>query len=431
MGVAPVWSTVVARSLPELGGLRPDRLLRRLVDLLGPTGGAARQSLVALAFNSVTSFGAGVMLVAFIDDWKALPPMLILVPAAIGLRGNVFATFGNRLSTAIHTGTFRFSARSDTVLGQNLIAAFSLTTLMSVLLAVFAKVIAIAIGVEDSLPMLELIAISVVGGVIGSLVVAAATVGLTRAAVRYEWDLDNLVAPTVSTLGDVVTIPALWFAAKWLAGAPATEAIGGVLVVVAVAVSWWCWRSPHELLRQVFRESTPVLAAALVLSALAGVVLQKQQNLLAELPAIGVLVPAFVSSAGALGGILCGRVATNLHLGSVEPTMAPGPEARRDASLVLSLAAPLVLLNAVGAWAVSSLALGDGAPGFWWVLLAASVASVVTMLFVTAVAYYSTIGAWKVNVDPDSYGVPIVTASVDFVGTLALVFAVVSLGLMS
>lgn len=421
----------MARSLPEPGGLRPDRVLRRLVDLLGPTGSAARQSLVALAFNSITSFAAGVMLVGFASDWRRLPPMLVLIPAAIGLRGNVFSTFGNRLSTSIHTGTFRFSARSDTVLGQNLIAAFSLTALMSVLLAVFAKVIAIAIGVEASLPMLQLVAISVAGGVLGSIVVAAATVGLTWAAVRYEWDLDNLVSPTVSTLGDVVTIPALWVAAKLLAGHRGSDVVGAALVVVVVVSTVWAWRSPRLLLRQVVRESTPVLAVALVLSAMAGVVLQKQLILLDRLPAIGVLVPAFVSSAGALGGILSGRVATNLHIGSVEPTLAPGPEARRDASLVLSMAVPIVVLNTVGAWAVSQVTLDDPSPGFGWVLLAASVASTVTMVFVTGLAYYSTIGAWKVNVDPDSYGVPIVTASVDFVGTLALVFAVASLGLLS
>ena len=37
-----------------------------MVDLLGPTGGAARQSLVALAFNSTTSFIAGATLVGIL-----------------------------------------------------------------------------------------------------------------------------------------------------------------------------------------------------------------------------------------------------------------------------------------------------------------------------------------------------------------------------
>ena len=43
------------------------------------------------------------------------------------------------------------------------------------------------------------------------------------------------------------------------------------------------------------------------------------------------------------------------------------------------------------------------------------------VLFVIALAYYGTIAAWRVDVDPDTYGIPVVTASVDFVGVVALI----------
>ena len=420
----------MARSRQAAGGLRPDRLLRRLVELLGPTGSAARQSLVALGFNSATSFAAGAMLVGFEDTWRRLAPMLILVPAAIGLRGNVFSTLGNRLSTSIHTGTFRVSFKADSVLGQNLLASFSLTVVMSVVLAGFAKVLAIALGVAQHVSFLELTMVSVLGGILGSVVVAAATVLLTIGAVRYEWDLDYLVAPTVSTLGDVITIPALWLAAQLIGHGSIAGAIGGVLVIATALVAVWSWRTGLDLVKEIFRESVPVLAAALVLSALAGLVLQKQQNILHVLPALGILQPAFVSSAGALGGILCGRIATNLHIGSVEPTLAPGTEARRDFSLVFGLAVPLLLFNAFGAWIAALLTGSHASPGFAWLLAASSLAAIVTMAFVAGLAYYSTIGAWRFNVDPDTYGTPIVTASVDFVGTMALVVAAVALGLI-
>ena len=39
-----------------------------------------------------------------------------------------------------------------------------------------------------------------------------ATIALAAGSVRYGWDLDNLTAPLVSTLGDVLTLPALWIA---------------------------------------------------------------------------------------------------------------------------------------------------------------------------------------------------------------------------
>lgn len=420
----------MARTSGTLGALRPDRLARRLVDLLGPTGGAARQSVLALGLNSVTSFAAGAMLVGFEDTWRTLSPMLILVPAAIGLRGNVFSTLGNRLSTAIHTGTFRVSFKRDSVLGQNLIASFSLTLVMSVVLAAVAKVLGIALGAEQDISFLELTMVSALGGILGSIIVAAATVLLTIGAVRYEWDLDYLVAPTVSTLGDGITIPALWLAAQLVGVGPVDTVLGSLAVLAAIALTVWTWRTKLELARQIFRESLPVLGVALLLSAFAGVVLQRQEEILLLLPAIGMLQPAFVSSAGALGGILCGRIGTNLHIGSVAPTLVPGTEARRDASSIFGLAVPLLVFNVFGAWLAAELLGPSADPGFLWLLLISVLASSATLAFVGALAYYSTIGAWRFNVDPDTYGTPLVTASVDFVGTMSLVVAAVLVGVL-
>ena len=61
------------------------------------------------------------------------------------------------------------------------------------------------------------------------------------------------------------------------------------------------------------------------------------------------LEPAFVSSAGALGGILSSRVATNLHLGLVEPTLRPGARCGTDALLMLLLGFPVFVFNGIGA----------------------------------------------------------------------------------
>jgi mgtE-like transporter len=300
---------------------------------------------------------------------------------------------------------------------------------LSVVLAVMAKVIAVAIGIEDTIPTLDLMMISVLGGILGSIPVAIATVALTRGAVRYDWDLDNLVAPTVGTLGDVVTIPALWLAALIVGPGSFSQSLGAVLGVLSIVAIVVALRSHLDQLRQIIRESVPVLTVALFLSALGGIVLQKQLVLLAALPAILALQPAFVSSAGALGGILSGRVSTNLHLGSVEPTAVPGTQVRRDTTFLLGLTVPILVLNAVGVWTVRAIAGGDAAPGWWWILLVSLLAGAITMCFVVAVSYYATIGAWRLEVDPDSYGIPIVTAATDFVGTMILILTVLALGL--
>ena len=62
-------------------------------------GADARQGLVALGLNSSTSLVAGAVLGSLTATFVARPGLLVLVPAAIGLRGNVFGSLGNRVST--------------------------------------------------------------------------------------------------------------------------------------------------------------------------------------------------------------------------------------------------------------------------------------------------------------------------------------------
>lgn len=414
--------------LPRVQRPRPIELGRRLVDLLGPTGDATRQSLVALGLNSSTSLAAGAVLGSLVGTFEQLPGLLVMVPAAIGLRGNIFGALGNRVSTSMHTGTFRVAFRRESVLGQNLLASLSLTVTMSFVLAVIAAGVSIAFGVEDVIGIVDLALISILGGLLASLVVLAATVALSVGAVRRDWDLDNLVAPTVSTLGDAATIPALFLASLLVGEGALTTTLGLAMLAVAGITLAASARSTLPLFRQILRESTPVLIVALVLSTLAGVAVEKQLLVFAALPALLVLQPAFVSSAGALGGILSSRVATNLHLGLVQPELRPGREARRDATVVMLIGFPVFAFNGVGAHVVATL-LGDASPGLGWMVLAALLGGFAAVAFVVALAYYGTVAAWQVGLDPDTYGLPVVTASVDFVGVLALIVTISVLGI--
>jgi mgtE-like transporter len=407
----------------------PLRWGRRLVDLLGPTGSAARQSLTALFFNSATSFAAGAVLGAIVGTFEELPGLLLMVPAAIGLRGNIFGTFGNRISTSVHAGTFTPSVRRDSVLGQNVLASMSLTLVMSTVLALVARLVAVAFGIEGAIDVFDMVFISVIGGALASLVVLGATVLLSVLAVRRNWDLDNLVAPTVSTLGDVITIPCLWVVALLVGSAGWTELIAVASIVGSAVVLVLSVRSHLEDLRRIVIESLPVLSVALVLSTLAGMALQKRIELLAAVPALLVLQPAFVSSAGALGGILSSRMSTKLHLGLVRPGMAPELEVQRDALLVMAVGLPVYVFNALGAQAVAAL-LGQRSPGVWQMLVVSLLGGALTMLFMVAIAYYGTIAAWRVDVDPDSVGIPVVTASVDFVGVVAMIAVAVTIGVV-
>src|SRR5690606_24135113 len=114
--------------------------------------------------------------------------------------------------------------------------------------------------------------------------------------------------------------------------------------------------------RRIVAESLPVLVVACTVSALAGVAVEKRFESFATFPALLVVLPAFLSSAGALGGILASRLGSKLHLGLVAPTALPSREARRDIALVALLALPVFLFNGLGAHLVAGV-VGQASPG--------------------------------------------------------------------
>ncbi len=407
------------------GPLRP---LARLRALLGPSREVVRQSLVSLTLNSSTSLVAGAVLGSITDTFERLPGLLVLVPAAIGLRGNVFSALGNRLSTAIHLGNFRMSMRRQTLMGQNVAASLVLTLMLSLLLAVVAKTVAVALGIMNTISVLDLALISIVGGALASLVVLVATILLAAGSVRYGWDLDNMTAPLVSTLGDVLTLPALFLASLLLDLDLLADALGVVVVVAVLVVFAAAWRAKAEVLRGVVRESLPILFAAACLSTMAGISIEKRLGTFATYPALLILFPAFISSAGALGGILSSRLSTKLHLGLMTPASFPNRDARADGSLILLLGIPVYLFNAIGAHFVGRV-LGQASPGLLDMAVVSLVGGLVAVLFVVAVAYYGTIAAVRLGADPDTYGIPLVTSSVDFVGAVALILVIVAVGI--
>lgn len=397
--------------------------------LLGPDAAGTRQSLVALGLSTLTSLAAGVTLGAITGTLERLPGLLVLVPASIGMRGNIFGALGSRLSTAIHTGTFGLSRRRDTVVGQNVLAAVVLTTVTAVVLAGIAKAVAVALGLAESIPVLELVVISVVGAVLSSVVVLAFTLALAAGSVRYGWDLDNVNAPLVASVGDVVGLPSLWLASLLVGLGVFTDLLGAVLVAVSVVVLVAGVRSRLELLARVLRESVPILCVAALISVVAGIAIERRLSTFAALPALLVLLPGHLSTAGALGGVLANRLSSKIHLGVVRVAAVPGREARADIAFVILLAVPVFALNAAVAEVAARL-IGVASPGLVLLVAASLVGGLLAVAFAVLIAYYGTLTAVRLGLDPDTYGVPMVTSSIDLVGAFSLILAIVALDLV-
>src|ERR1700746_3133227 len=76
------------------------------------------QGYVALFISSGGDLLAGLALSFMLDSLQKLAGLIVLIPAAIGMRGNIFGALGSRLGTSIHAGTFSLSRRAAEIVGQ-------------------------------------------------------------------------------------------------------------------------------------------------------------------------------------------------------------------------------------------------------------------------------------------------------------------------
>ena len=389
----------------------------------------SRQRFVALIVGVLVASSGGLVLAVSESTLSQLPGLLLLLPGAIALRGNIFGSMGSRLGTAAHMGTFGLSYRVDSVLVQNLLASGSLSLISSLILAVLAKGTASAFGLSPAMTLADFIVISVLGGLLSSVVLAVVTTALSVGSVKYEWDLDNVVAPLVTTTGDLLTVPSLILVSGLADRSDLTNGLAVAIASVSAVVLILSLRTPLERFRRVFRQSIPILGLAAILDLIAGFVVEKRLKDLLEVEAILILLPAFLGIAGALGGILSSRLSTQFHLGMDDASPLPSRSSLRGAVDLSVLAVPIFIFSGVIAHLIAVVA-GQSTPGIAKLVLISAIAGSIATLFVVVVAYYTTMGSFRFGLDPDTYGIPVVTSSLDLVGAFTVILAMVLTGVI-
>jgi len=385
------------------------------------------QGFVALLIASFGSLVAGVALGSITGTLEALPGLMVMVPAAIGMRGNIFGALGSRLGTSIHAGLYAPTREREGILYQNVYAVTVLTFLVSLLLGVLAKTMSVAFGVE-SISMIDFVVISILGGVLSSVVVGTFTVALSRTAYRRGWDLDSVAAPLVTAAGDMVTLPSLFVATLLVGFRWVTPVMAALLAAVTVAFTVRSLLTDLPLTRRILRESIPVLAIASAVDILAGLAIEARLQRFLVYPALLVLIPPFLESAGALGGILSSRLASKLHLGALSPRRRPEAVAVLDATIVFLFAVAMFLLTGLAADGAAAL-VGLASPGGLVVIGVSLLAGLIATIMAVVVAYYTAVATYRLGLDPDNHGIPIITSSMDFIGVIALIIALLAFGL--
>ena len=382
-----------------------------------------RQGVLALSIGIGITLMAGIVLGAMDQLLEELPGLLVLAPAAIGMRGAIFGALGARLGTGMLTGQLDGSIARRSFLGQNVEAAVVLSIVTGVVLAGAARLMGLVVGFE-TISFTDLVLVSMVGAVLSSLATLGVVLALTRFAERQSWDMDAIGTPIVSAAADITTLPALIVGTLTLGNDTVSGVLGWSLVVLALAAAVLGLRSSADTVRRVTRESLPILMYTAAMGILAGSVLEARKETLITSVALLVAVPPFIASSGAIGGILSARLSSQLHLGLLDPTAIPKRPAWLEGTLT-------VLFATVGYLAVGLLTaaaaglLGYGGPGVVRLIGVTVTAGLLAVLMIFAVGYYAATASFRFGLDPDNVGIPLVTSTMDFVGILCLTVGIV------
>jgi len=175
-----------------------------------------KESIPVLFLCILGELLAGVFLESGVEWLDAIPGALVLLPAILALRGNISSALGSRLGSAIHLGTIESEIGLKTfknpIAKENIYASLILTLIMSTILGIFAYFVSTAIGLEN-VNLIHLVLIAVLAGFLSGIFLSFLTVYLAVFTASKGLDPDNVLTPSVATIGDIATMMFLFLSA--------------------------------------------------------------------------------------------------------------------------------------------------------------------------------------------------------------------------
>lgn len=408
----------------------PARFVVYVKEFLADTDSVLKESLIALSICAVGDLCAGIILGNMEFFLKTYPGLMVIIPGAIGMRGNIFGSFGSRLSTHLHIGTLSPEFKRSDILDENITASLILTMVLSVLLAVIAKIICIIFNFE-SISLYDFVMISFIAGLFSTIIMLPITMFISLKSFEGGWDPDNITTPFIAAVGDFFTLPAIILSVmtvNFIGFHPMVKMIlFGIIIIITLAALISGYTADNEV-RHIVRQSTPVLFFCSILGTVAGGILNNSISTLLRNQTLLTLVPLFSGESGGLVSILGARLSSGLHSGLIDPVLRPKKHTMENFIAIVTLA--IVMYPLIGFLAESStVAFGNAGVGFPQSLSISLIAGMILIMIMLLVVFYISTISYRRGLDPDNIVIPLSTSLTDSISTLILI--VVSLGILS
>ena len=381
-----------------------------------------KQSLIALLICAIGDLIAGIILGKMTLFLETFPGLLVIIPGAIGMRGNIFGSFASRLSTNLHIGIVSPKFEFSEELNYNIFSSFVLTLILSLFLGIVSKLFCILLN-SPSMSMIDFILISVIAGLISNLIMLPITMFISFKSFEHGWDPDNITSPIIAAFGDLFTLPAIiisTFILQLLNYSADFKNIFLVIILISVFIGFtYCYRLSEET-RKILQQSTPVLLLCSFLGSSAGGILNSSLETLLTNPSLLTLLPLFSGESGSLISILGARLSSGLHSGLVEPFKKP--EGNAVHNFIISIILAILVFPLIGLLAeASSYLLDTVGVGFDKIMIISTLSGLILVTLMVFIVYYISITSYNNNLDPDNIVIPISTSVTDSISSLILV----------
>ncbi|XP_013861073.1 solute carrier family 41 member 2 [Austrofundulus limnaeus] len=397
------------------------------------------QILVPFLLAGFGTVSAG-MLLDVVQSWDVfqdISEIFILVPAVLGMKGNLETTLASRLSTAVNAGKMESSREKWLLIVGNL----ALKQLQATVLGLLASVMATLLGwmAEGQMSLNHLVLLcstSLSTAFVASLLQGVIMVGVIIGCKKIGLNPDNVATPLAASFGDLITLALLACFSQWFYSFmefyPYVLYLVDLFYLCLIPV-WMVVSSKHPASLILLRTGWEPIIAAMLISSVGGLILDKTVSD-PNLAGIIVYAPVINGVGGNLISIQCSRISTDLHLNYSTRGIPEGHKVclnpfytffgsganHRSAQVLLLLVLPgqLIFIHVIH---LMKGGLTLPSPLFTVFFLSASLIQVFLLLCTADCMVHCL---WRRGKDPDSYSIPYLTALGDLLGTalLALVF---------
>ena len=346
-----------------------------------------KESFIALLICALGDLFAGIILGNMTFFLQTFPGLLVIIPGAIGMRGNIFGSFASRISTNLHIGLISPKFEFSEHLNNNIISSFVLTLILSLFLAIAAKLFCILLHFE-SMSLMDFILISIIAGIISNLIMLPITMIVSFKSFNHGWDPDNITTPIIAAAGDLLTLPAIIASVYILTflnfNLLVKDIIFIIIIVLIIFAFIYAIKMSSES-KDIITQSTPVLLLCSLLGVSAGAILNNSLETLLTNHSLLTLLPLFSGMCGSLVSILSSRLSSGFI--------------SEDSTILLGLTGV----------------------GFINIILISLISGFILISIMIFVVYYISITSYNHNLDPDNIVIPISASFTDAISSLIII----------